>query len=202
MVPSAVWTILCMNGWHWVSVAREVQLLSKGCMSGNLSEHSCLFCWVGIGKLRAQRPRDVWLVLEPSFLNNLPELQDLSACLEKPTAAILSTNGFICKKSPSPGNPSFHVWLLFLYIGGMTWLCSLFQLLTFWILLIMVPNKLQAVIGKFVSPSTAVPNALQSCLSSDDTLVGGGGVWHWANNFRCPRLFVVTVNNATPSLLP
>jgi hypothetical protein len=42
----------------------------------------------------------------------------------------------------------------------------------------MVPNKLQAVIGKFVSPSTAVPNALQSCLSSDDTLVGGGGVWH------------------------
>jgi len=92
MVPSAVWTSLCMNGWHWVK-AREVQLLSKGCMSGNLSEHSCLFCWVGIGKHRAQRPRDVWLVLEPSFLNNHPELQDLSACLEKPTAAILSTNG-------------------------------------------------------------------------------------------------------------
>jgi hypothetical protein len=52
----------------------------------------------------------------------------------------------------------------------------------------MVTNKLQAVIGKFVSPSTAVPNALQSCLSSDDTLVGGGGVWHWVNNFCCPRL--------------
>ncbi|CAM6037445.1 unnamed protein product [Sphagnum compactum] len=90
---------------------------------------------------RAQRPRDVWLVLEPSFLNNHPELKDLSACLEKPTAAILSTNG--------------------------DWMLSY------------VKSRLpQAVIGKFVSPSTAVPNALQSCLSSDDTLVGGGGVWH------------------------
>ncbi|CAM6011459.1 unnamed protein product [Sphagnum balticum] len=90
---------------------------------------------------RAQRPRDVWLVLEPSFLNNLPELQDLSACLEKPTAAILSTNGD-------------------------------------WMLSYVKSHLPQAVIGKFVSPSTAVPNALQSCLSSDDTLVGGGGVWH------------------------
>jgi hypothetical protein len=110
-------------------------------MSGNLSEHSCLFCWVGIGKHRAQRPRDVWLVLEPSFLNNHPELQDLSACLEKPTAAILSTNGD-------------------------------------WMLSYVKSHLPQAVIGKFVSPSTAVPNALQSCLSSGDTLVGGGGVWH------------------------
>jgi hypothetical protein len=90
------WCLCCLNKffYEWMALSKSKRsATTKGCMSGNLSEHSCLFCWVGIGKLRAQRPRDVWLVLEPSFLKNHPELQDLSACLEKPTAAILSTNG-------------------------------------------------------------------------------------------------------------
>ncbi|CAK9199722.1 unnamed protein product [Sphagnum jensenii] len=120
--------------WYF-AVANAQSLMLQGALLESVLKD-------GIEKAeRAQRPRDVWLVLEPSFLKNHPELQDLSACLEKPTAAILSTNG--------------------------DWMLSY------------VKSRLpQALIGKFVSPSTAVPNALQSCLSSDDTLVGGGGVWH------------------------
>jgi hypothetical protein len=120
--------------WYF-AVANAQSLMLQGALLESVLKD-------GIEKAeRAQRPRDVWLVLEPSFLNNHPELQDLSACLEKPTAAILSTNGD-------------------------------------WMLSYVKSHLPQAVIGKFVSPSTAVPNALQSCLSSGDTLVGGGGVWH------------------------
>ncbi|CAK9253915.1 unnamed protein product [Sphagnum jensenii] len=120
--------------WYF-AVANAQSLMLQGALLESVLKD-------GIEKAeRAQKPRDVWLVLEPSFLKNHPELQDLSACLEKPTAAILSTNGD-------------------------------------WMLSYVKSCLPQAVIGKFVSPSTAVPNALQSCLSSDDTLVGGGGVWH------------------------
>ena len=36
----------------------------------------------------------------------------------------------------------------------------------------------QAVIGKFISPSTAVPDPLKSNLNLNSDVMGGGGVWH------------------------
>lgn len=58
---------------------------------------------------RAKRPRDVWLIMEPAFLNQHPGLKALNAELTKPTAAILSTNAdwmlsFVKKSLPQVWN--------------------------------------------------------------------------------------------------
>lgn len=90
---------------------------------------------------RAKRPRDVWLIMEPAFLNQHPGLKALDAQLSKPTAAILSTNAD-------------------------------------WMLSFVKKSLPQAVIGKFISPSTAVPEPLKSNLNASSDVVGGGGVWH------------------------
>ncbi|KAG0608545.1 hypothetical protein M758_8G113700 [Ceratodon purpureus] len=90
---------------------------------------------------RAKSSRDVWLIMEPAFLNQHPGLKALNAQLSKPTAAILSTNAD-------------------------------------WMLSFVKKSLPQAVIGKFVSPSTAVPDPLKSNLNANSDVVGGGGVWH------------------------